>query len=412
MHKAHVSPRYVPAELRGGEQFIRILSEHAAKDEETTVLTSNANDLRGNLGLHGDYYFKEKTATIKGVRVIRFPVMPEVSHALKRAEPMLRFLSADWRRYPPLDNIHVLGWGPFTPSMKLHIEFSNYDLVHAAIWPTTTLFVSFLACKKANIPFVITPFYHYRLKEFTHSGALRKMLPFCSAVIAVTEGERIALLKIGAHPERTFVVPLALDLSPNLENGAKFREKHDLEGKFIVFANPWMGKGIGDVLVALKKLSKEFHNLALVTFGQPDPEYLNLVSQLTPLGFTILNLGWIYGQEKFDMFAGSDLLALPSISDAFGMVYLEAWAAGKPVIGAKQTAVEFIIKDGKDGFLVEVKDVHNLALKIKQLLENPKMRIKMGENGRNRVREEFTPARMTHIFNRALKKSLELGLPY
>jgi glycosyltransferase involved in cell wall biosynthesis len=296
MHVAHVSPRYLPAQLRGGEQYVRMLCEQQAKFEKTTVLTSNAINIRGNEGRAGDYYTKEKRAAINGVDIIRFPVAPRISQGLNTIVKGFKRLSPDWLRYEPLDYIRVLGWGPLTPSMYSYILTANFDFVHAAIWPTTTLFTSFLACKKTKIPFAITPFYHYRLREFTQSSLLRKILPSCTAIIAVTEGERKELLKIGGRPERTFVVPLSIDAPGSQSNPETFRKKYRLEGKFVILTHPWIGKGAGDVVLAVKQLSKKFPNLAIVTFGEPDKEYLRILSSLSPLGFTALNLGWIYGK--------------------------------------------------------------------------------------------------------------------
>ena len=238
------------------------------------------------------------------------------------------------------------------------------------------------------------------------------MLPFCTAIIAVTEGERKELLKIGAPSDRTFVIPLSLEPSNYTGNGDNLRKKYGLEGKFVVLATPWVDKGAVDVLIALKHLSKKYANLALLTFGEPDIEYLKALSSSKPLGFTAINLGWIYGQTKSDAFAASDVLAMPSTADAFGMVYLELWDCKKPVIGAKNTAAEHIIKDGSDGFLVEMHDVEELEKKLEKLIENPELASKMGQNGKHRVETEFTPAVMTRLFKEALEKSLELGIPY
>jgi glycosyltransferase involved in cell wall biosynthesis len=412
MHVAHVSPRYLPSQLRGGEQYVRILCEQLAKHEETTVITSNSTSLEGNVGALGKFYLKEKKATINNVKVIRFPILPLLSYGLKKIERRFKFLSQDYVKYAPLDYARVLGWGPFTPAMYSYISFSHYDFVHAIIWPTTTLYLSFRACRRAKIPFAITPFYHYRLNVFTQSIVFRRMLPFCTAIIAVTEGERKELVKIGAPPERTFVVPLALDSSNLTGDGTQFRKKHGLEGKFVVLASPWVAKGAVDVLLSLKHLSKKYSNLALVTFGEPDREYLSVLSSARPLNFAVINLGWIYGQTKNDAFAASDVLAMPSTADAFGVVYLEAWASGKPVIGAKNTAVEYIIKNGNDGFLVEMHDMQGLETKLAALIEDPERAIKMGQNGKNRVKTEFAPASMTRLFKEALAKSLEFGIPH
>jgi len=413
MYISHISPRYLPSQLRGGEQYIRILCEQLANRDETNVLTSNStNDRTGNLGIPGRHYLKEKTATINGVKVIRFPVLPLTSYALKIIERRFRSLFQDYIRYEPLDYLHIFGWGPFTPSMYSCITSSNYDFVHAAIWPTTTLFLSFYACKKARIPFVMTPFYHYRVREFTLSPIFRRVLRCSTAIIAATNRERIELQKIGAPPERTFVVPLALDVSSiSPGNRSLFRQKYGLDGKFVVLTHPWAVKGGIDVLLALKQLSKNFSNLALVTFGNPDKEYLRVLSSITPLNFLLINLGWVYGQNKYDAYAASDVFAMPSISDAFGMVYLEAWASGKPILGAKNTAAADIIKHGQDGFLVERNDINDLKSKLSTFIQKPELADEMGQRGKKRVEQEFSPLKMSDLFKEALTKSLKLGLP-
>jgi len=412
MRIAHVSPRYLPSQLRGGEQYVRILCEQLARQEETTILTSNSTDLEGNVGAIGNYYLRERSAIINNVNVIRFPVLPLLSYGLKKIERRFKFLAQDYVRFAPLDYARIVGWGPFTPAMCQYISSSKYDFVHATIWPTTTLYLSFRACKRAGIPFAVTPFYHYRLSSFTQSCVLRKMLPFCTSIIAVTEGERRELLKIGAPPERTFVIPLAIDLPDLIGDGGRFRRKHGLEGKFIVLTSPWVAKGAVDVLLAIRNLSEKYRNLALVTFGEPDKEYLSALTSAKHSDLTVVNLGWIYGQEKTDVFAGSDVLAMPSTADAFGVVYLEAWGSGKPVIGAKDTAVEYIIKDEDDGFLVKVHDIQSLETKLAALIDDPARAIKMGQNGNRRIKTEFTPANMTRLFRDALTKSLELGIPH
>jgi glycosyltransferase involved in cell wall biosynthesis len=412
MHIAHVTPRYLPSQLRGGEQYIRILCEQLAQQEETTVLTSNSIDLEGNAGAIGNYYLKEKSAIINNVKVTRFPVVPLLSYSLRKIERRFRLISKNWIQYPPLDDVHILGWGPFTPAIYPYITSSKFDFVHATIWPTTTLYMSFKACKRAKIPYAVTPFYHYRLSMFNQSSVLRQILPSCTAIIAVTEGERDELIKIGAPPKRTFVVPLALEPSNLSGNRELFRKKYGLQGKVVVLASPWVGKGANDVLLALKQLSRKYSNLAMVTFGEPDPEYLSMLTSAKPLNFKVINLGWIYGQTKEDTFAGADIFAMPSTSDAFGMVYLELWAYGKPVIGARNTALECIIKDGHDGFLVEMHDINELESKLEELAKDSELATRMGQNGKEKVRTKYTPANMAGLFKEALTKSLELGLPY
>jgi glycosyltransferase involved in cell wall biosynthesis len=384
-----------------------------AKTDKTTVLASNSKDTYGSLGLPGNHYIAKKNETIEGVNVRRFPVLPLFSYGLKKAEKGIRHIFPGYFRYAPLDQMRIYGWGPFTPAMYPHILSSEYDCVHATLWPTTSLFLSFHACKQSKIPFAITPFFHYLLRDFTQSPVLRGMLPLCTTIVAVTESERRALIKIGAPEKRTFVIPLSLDAA-NVPAGSydRFRKKYGLEDKFVVLAHPWPGKGGIDVLLAMKQLSSRFSNLALVTFGKPEKEFLSALSSIAPLNFSVINLGWVYGQAKDDAYAGSDVLAMPSTNDAFGMTYLEAWSIGKPVIGGKNTSAEDIIQNGSDGFLVQINNISDLGARLSALAQNPELAARMGQAGKDRVEKEFNPERMSSLFGEAVAESLKHGLPY
>lgn len=413
MNIAHVSPRYLPAQLRGGEQYVRTLSENLSDMNNVTVLTSNSHNLFGNLGIPGNYYLKQRTEVINNVNVIRFPVAPLVSTTLKKMEFLIEHVSSNYQAYSQLDYLRVLAWGPLTPSMCTHISSSNYDIIHAVIWPTTTLMLSFQACKKSRMPFVTTPFYHFGLAEFSQSSLLRYVLHYSTAVIAMTKRERIELLKIGASPKRTFIIPLSINISNfPMGSGDSFRQKYDLNGKFIVLTHPWMSKGAGIILLTLKELAKVFPNLALITIGNPDQEYLSALASIKPLNFKVVNLGWVYGQIKLDAFAASDVFVMLSISDAFGMVYLEAWASEKPVIGLRNTAAEDIIKHGQDGYLMDDVSVDGLRSLLSLLVSNPDLVTQMGKKGRGRIEKDFSATKNCHNFIEAIEASLKLGLPY
>ena len=69
------------------------------------------------------------------------------------------------------------------------------------------------------------------------------------------------------------------------------------------------------------------------------------------------------------------------------MVYLEAWASGKPVIGAKNPVMEEVISDGKDGLLVDFDDPQALSEAINALVSDPALAAEMGGSGRERVKK-------------------------
>lgn len=101
-------------------------------------------------------------------------------------------------------------------------------------------------------------------------------------------------------------------------------------------------------------------------------------------------LGVVSEQEKHDLLAAADLLAMPSRTDSFGIVYLEAWLAGKPVIGARVWAMDEVIADGVDGLLVPFGDPAATAKAIAGLLADPTRRAQMGAAGRAKVLARYT----------------------
>jgi glycogen(starch) synthase len=100
-------------------------------------------------------------------------------------------------------------------------------------------------------------------------------------------------------------------------------------------------------------------------------------------------LGPVSEETKRDLLAAADLFAMPSRTDSFGIVYLEAWLYGVPVIGARVWGVCDVIHDGEDGLLVPFGDVPALAAAIERLLDSPQTREEMGARGRRRVYAEY-----------------------
>jgi len=86
-------------------------------------------------------------------------------------------------------------------------------------------------------------------------------------------------------------------------------------------------------------------------------------------------------QHKRDLLAAVDIFAMPSRTDSFGIVYLEAWLYGKPVIGARVWGVSDVIRDGENGLLVPFADVPDLERALRLLLDQPDLAASMGARG-------------------------------
>ena len=100
---------------------------------------------------------------------------------------------------------------------------------------------------------------------------------------------------------------------------------------------------------------------------------------------------------------------MPSRTDSFGIVYLEAWLNSVPVIAPRAGGVPEIIHDGIDGYLVDFGDVAALANRIELLLKRPEVAKEMGQSGRRYVLAEHTwdhkISRIAEIYREALERS-------
>lgn len=93
---------------------------------------------------------------------------------------------------------------------------------------------------------------------------------------------------------------------------------------------------------------------------------------------------------KADVFLMTSTVVKGNIRETQGLVSLEAQACGLPVVGFASGGVEYTIKDGQTGFLVEEEDVETFALKIVQLIESSALRRQMSINTNKFVEEEFS----------------------
>jgi glycosyltransferase involved in cell wall biosynthesis len=81
---------------------------------------------------------------------------------------------------------------------------------------------------------------------------------------------------------------------------------------------------------------------------------------------------------------------MPSRSDAFGIAFLEAWAAATPVVGARIGATPEVIRENIDGLLVEFDNVRDIAQKVIKLLKRKKFSKNLGLNGQSKVAQNYT----------------------
>ena len=93
--------------------------------------------------------------------------------------------------------------------------------------------------------------------------------------------------------------------------------------------------------------------------------------------------GYLSGADLQAAFASGDVFAFPSVTETLGLVALESFASGVPVVGARAGGIPFVIDEAKTGYLVEPEDYDMWAERIALLLDDESLRTEMGHTARS-----------------------------
>ncbi len=160
-------------------------------------------------------------------------------------------------------------------------------------------------------------------------------------------------------------------------------------------------KGVDHLFEAVKILLPEMP-LRLFLVGPSLDWYKEMYASMSQQEkLRIIDVGVVSQQDKVNFLHISDLLVLPSKYEAFGIVFLEAWICGVPVLGTTQGAMPGII--GTEGLLSKFGDVKDLTSKIREALINTKSSAEMGSRGKAKVLNRYTWNIIGETVERALK---------
>jgi phosphatidyl-myo-inositol dimannoside synthase len=238
------------------------------------------------------------------------------------------------------------------------------------------------------------------------SAAMRRAFARARAVTAVSHFTAEAIRPLVPPQVGVDVVLPGVDarrFSPD-EDGRSVKERHGLEGRKVVLCASRMVPRKGqDVLLQGMKLVRELvpeASLLLVGEG-PYRRRLEELATAAPSG-SVTFAGQIPDAELPAYYAACEVFAMPCRSrwgglevEGFGIVFLEAAAAGKAVVAGRSGGADEAVVDQETGLLVEGKEPKAVALAVASLLRAPDVADRMGQAGRRRVEEGFTWAHQT-----------------
>lgn len=394
----HVVHAYPPSQ--GGSQTLTArLSENLVRryGDEVTVFTTVADDLA---------YFWGKavptlpagTEIINGVTVRRFPVFNRLSR-------LRWFLSGvAWRlRLPYNDRLRTLEMGPLVPGLRQAIAQSGAEVIFATAFPLLHMYAAQAGARQADSPLVLLGALHLEDQWGYQRPMIYQAIRQAAAYIAHTTYERDYLVQQQRIPaEQISVIGGGVDaalLSPSDPLAARAQWGWGAEPVILLLGKFVERKRYDLLLAAMRSIWPHYPQARLVLAGGRTAYTATVEQWLAelpqPYQANSPLLVDVTEAQKAALLAACDIFVLPSGHESFGLAFAEAWAAGKPVIGARSGAIPAVIAEGRDGLLFDYPNPASLAEQIRKLLEQPHLRTQLGQAGRQKVLDHYTWDKVT-----------------
>jgi L-malate glycosyltransferase len=250
-----------------------------------------------------------------------------------------------------------------------------------------------------KLPIVFTVHgYHGASAEISYRLSCLFANLWATRVICVCQTEYDLLVKFGMNPAKLEMiyngVPTpTLDRSKVVSLASQFQLDPNTQTIIGTAARLSEAKGLTYLLQAFARVAKGKPSLRLVIAGVGELEQ-QLKQQAQDLGIVDRTIFAGYVNNLPELMSLFNFFVLPSLQEPFGLVFAEAMAQRKVVIGTNVGGIIEIIIDEKTGFLVPPRDVNTLAYKMQYLLDRPELVDEFAQHGRARYEEYFTLDRM------------------
>lgn len=252
--------------------------------------------------------------------------------------------------------------------------------------------VAMIAAELGGIPFSLTvhgPRVFFMVKDRHLDEKLRRALfvrcisHFCRSQcllwVARDHWPRIHVVYCGID---------AADYAPRLHEGA---------GSHVLFVGrPGVRKGLSFLLQAVAALRDERPDVRLTVVGDgPQRAEAEALARATGIEDRVQFTGYQSSAQVAEWLSRADVFVLPSLAEGVPIVLMEAMAAGVPVVATNVGGTGELVVDGENGFLVPPTVTDALVSRIRQLLDDPRLRSRLGRAGRETVLRDFSLERTT-----------------
>ncbi len=240
----------------------------------------------------------------------------------------------------------------------------------------------------------------------------RSLARTTDALIAVSPEVRDELVGAGIAPREKFtVIRLGIPLEERLHDATADLDYRRLYGiPRDAFVVGWVGrmtavKDTDSVLEIVQAVRARGVDAVLVMVGDgPDRERLEQLAHDRGIARSTFFVG--YQPEVAGYYRLFDAFLLPSVNEGTPVSAIEALASGTPVVATRVGGVPDVVRDGEDGFLFEPGDTTGAAGRLAELAADVRLRARLGENGRARVRERYSVGRLVDDIDRLYRTLL------
>jgi N-acetyl-alpha-D-glucosaminyl L-malate synthase BshA len=332
---------------------------------------------------------------------------------LNRTTPNIFFHEVEVTAYPLFDH------PPYTlalASKMLEVaELCGLDLLHChyAIPHSVSAFLAKSMMHPRKLPVVTT----LHGTDITLVGADRSYLPITRFSIEHSDGVTAVSQNLRQATYDTFGVRNEIEVIYNFVNCSIYRAepRPELRARFagsnekvlIHLSNFRAVKRPCDVIEIFLRVRRQLPAILLMVGDGPERSGAERLAHHHGIESKVRFLG---KRDNIDELIGiSDLLLLPSETESFGLVALEAMACEVPVVVSKVGGLLEVITDGKEGYLVEPHDVDTMAARSLLILSDENRRREMGKQGRETAKARFCSDNIVKQYENYYKKVLALS---
>ncbi|MCE5324496.1 glycosyltransferase family 4 protein [bacterium] len=406
MKVLHLTPIYAPSYSGSALHFQRLSETLASRGHEVSVITANALDYRAFWVKSLPVNNLAAKEVINGVQVKRLPVCRRHS-----SKSYWRLVHYSWKyRLPGSDWLRTWYDGPILRGIG-EAARGDFDIVCAGLTPSMMVVYGRRIADKLGVPYVVIPGLHTDNPFNTERANIARILRSADHVCPSTTFERDVLISdFAIDPDKISVAGCGVNPTDfDNADGLRFRSKHGIpaDAPIVLFVGAEVAhKGLLVLVEAMRAVWSEYPEAFLVIAGvrSSASEQLNrILTEDKSLAQRVIRCSSFDDSEKADIFDACDVFAMPSWSESFGIVYLEAWMRSKPVIGCRGGAVETVISHNQDGILVDPKNSSDLTQALLKLLGDANLRARLGANGKKKTIEYHTWDKVTDRLQEAYR---------